>query len=96
MALLVAACVSSWSYIQPGEQSSDEAVISLDDIHHHARTLEDKVARRNRREYIAAVIALVWWRSYMGFAATAIVRVAAFWSSSLRWSWSTSFMRVAA
>jgi hypothetical protein len=54
-------------------QSSDKPEMSLEQVREKARQLERRVARRNRREYIAAVIAVfsygwILWRVPVGAA----------------------------
>ena len=58
-------------------QSRGGAAISLDQIRIQARRLEDRVARRNRREYIAAAIVVVGWGTVIWVDPSITIRIAA-------------------
>ncbi len=58
-------------------QSQDETAIGLDQIRQTAQVLERRVARRNRREYIAAAVVVAFYGLYMWVAPSAIIRVGA-------------------
>jgi len=58
-------------------QSSDHAAMSLEAVREKARQLERRVARRNRREYIAAVVVVVSYGWILWRAPTSTIRVGA-------------------
>jgi len=57
-------------------QSPGDAAISLEEIRTQARRLEERVARRNRREYIAAAIVVAGYGPLVWFGPTTTLRLA--------------------
>jgi hypothetical protein len=58
-------------------QSPRENAISLDEIRERARHLERRVARRNRREYVAAAFVVSFYGWVMWVAPAATIRIGA-------------------
>jgi len=58
-------------------QSSEQPVMSLEQIREKARYLERRVVRRNRREYVAAVFVAVAYGGILWRAPSAAVRIGA-------------------
>ena len=58
-------------------QPLQQRAVSIDEVRARARYLERRVARRNRREYLAAVVVLLAYATILWFAPVAAVRIGA-------------------